>query len=308
MKGLGRWSYLYQNAGTTTITEGKQGVADLCYHGTVGQLYSGLATGLIPDPYFWKDSAFNQNPYQATTNTVLYTVTSAPGADRIFMESCSASLQISNPTTLACEVCLYWVIAKEQSPAGPTQWWTDVLLNTTLTGAGNAANPTTVAGAVTSGAPNPNVYGQKPEYERTFLKRWRILKKRCIILQAGSGHDFKYKINYNKFLDRINYQGMAGQGDQVAEGTTIAVLMVARPTIVVIREGGNTEANDVGVSTGTVKLGWAYHHRYKFKALESSRINLNRAGPNFVSEAGLGTTAYEAQLSVVDTGINPIRL
>lgn len=306
MRGLGRWSYLYQNSGTMTASEGKQGYGDLCYHGTVGQLYSGMATGLIPDPYFWKDAAFSQNPYQATTNTKIYTVTPEPQADRIFMESCSASLQIMNPSTIACEICVYWCLAREQSPAGPSQWWTDVLLNTTLTGAGVANNPSSVTGAVTSGAPNPFIYGQKPEYERTFGKRWAIMKKRCIILQAGSSHDFKYTINYNKFLDRINFQGMAGQGDQVADGITLAVMMIVKPTLVVIREGGNVPGNDVGVSTGTVKIGWGYTHRYKFKALESSRVNVNRAGPNFVSEAGLGTSAYEAQISVTDTSINPV--
>lgn len=313
LKGAGRYTFLYQNQSTLNVSEGQQNAADMAYHGTLNQLYSPASTiNTVVAADAWRDSAFSMNPYDYYTGSKLWpAATAPPSGDYCIMSSCMASMQVSNFSTLGMEIDVIWCRCVASTQYSPVGWWTQVLLNRQLQGETAATNPATIAGGMSAGTPLITTYGQKPQYDNTtFGKYWKIVHKRTIIIQGASTHNFKYKVHFNRKLDKINLQYLAGVTpvQNYIKGVTLVPMIIGRPTPVISREGSNVFSGDKSVTTGQGRIGWVYTHRYVFHAVHDTQpVIANLAAPQFVSAAAIGTTNFEAMASIIDTTVNPVQ-
>lgn len=296
-KHLGRWSFLYQNTGTLTNTQGFQAVADMAFHGHASSQYTSTTGGTAQLlPYQWRDGPFSLNPYQDVTGGAVITAATRPSPDRVFIETCSAETQITNFSDVAVEIMVYYAIPRRSTSASCSTQWQNVMTARAL-GQAASTQPTSAAATMVTGYPSVSTFGQKPEFEATLMSLWRILKKRRIILNAGATHKLNYKIYFNKILDKTYIDQQVAAGNVLIPGLSVVPFVIMKPAPVVVREGTDVIGSDVGVTIGTAKIGWVYSHRYIFKALGASRLSYNRAEAQFLSESG---TNYEKIVNIVD--------
>lgn len=304
ISSLGRWTYLYQNQGSVVIAPGTQGVTDMAFHGHITSQYlsTSTATGIVPI-YEWRNSPFDINPSQRNTGGNVISQQNSPVNDLIYLDSCDCDMQIVNSsnTPIICDV--YFMEPKRGVTDGPTTMWSRSLSDVAM-GQGTAFNPGSISGTVVSGYPAADIYGVEPYHEPSFMKQWKIQKKRTITLQGGSTHKEKYTVSFNKFLRKDILQQKKDQGITLDKGISLVLMLVARPGPVVIREGTNVKSSDVGYSSSSGKVGWIYTHRYKYKGIGSARFNVNRAAPQFIEADTSGGTKFEAIIDSEDSVIN----
>lgn len=252
----------------------------------------------------WRTGLFDMNPSQGTTGGAYYGPVSIPNNDKVFVRFCQAEMTLKNFSNIDTEATVYWFTPKMQSALVPSSVWLNSLNDRAL-GKATAAAPILPAGTETTGVPDITSVGLSPNMEPTFRRIMRTIRAIRVRIPAGGSHVFKYKIHYNKYVDRSMMNQLNNNSISRARGYTVSVCVLSRPGVVM----HETTAGDGTVVTrqpsiGIVELGVLYTHRYFFQSVGQSRVDADTADLQFVSQpVTSGTTnpgVFDKVMDVVD--------
>lgn len=293
-KPLGTWTYYQQQYGSLQNVEGEQVGQLITAHWSTDQfvLNSGTSANVIQ----FGTSIYAMNPYQAITNSTIYGATASPLDDIVHCKSVVSDLQITNLSTLATQVVLYWFVNKIDTQTNVYPEWNNCMVSQGLS-QGLVAQPTAFSGAGSTpglGYPDQSVYGTTPMASHAFRKQYRVLKKVEFMLDGAATEKIKYRIGLNKTVVRRIMDLLNGSSTHFARGISVQLMMIIRPTPVMVQENGT----DVGVTIGTAKVGYTINSKYTFTTMPGPRTSVNRAMESFVHDTA--GTALEKAVNVID--------
>lgn len=293
-KTVGTWTYYQQQYGSLANVEGQQAGALVTAHWTSDQfvLNSGVGANVIQ----FATCIFDMNPYQAITNVTQYALApAAPLDDQVHCKSVISDLQITNLSTLATQIVLYWFVNKVHTANNVFPEWQACLTSEAL-GQTAVAPPASFVAPAVLGYPDQSCYGTTPMSCHAFRKQFRVIKKVEFMLDGAATEKIKYRIGLNKSFSRRAMQEANGSSQHFYNGASVQLLMIMRPTPVMVTEG-TAPPVDVGVTIGNAKVGYTINSKYTFTTIPGIRTSVNRALQSFVHDA-VGT---EKIINVVDT-------
>lgn len=247
----GRWKYIDQISGTILSSLGTQGVNDIGYFVLPTQFVSASQTFAALGKSLTKQSVgsgfFGQNPYQKTTGGAQTNNTAiGEGQDeRLVLEKVEVKYTFVNGSNGPVEMDVYVVTPRQVAlfDISPSNNW-----GTVMTSEGLGTNPTMTQGSA-FGFATKNLVGQKPGYNASFNKFYRMKSERKFIIQPGANVDWTLSLHYDKIIDRtMCAQASPGSGSH--PGLSALVFAVTRGCVVKDSAGTNewTYANtEVGV-------------------------------------------------------------
>ncbi|KAK5664381.1 hypothetical protein QVD99_000113 [Batrachochytrium dendrobatidis] len=203
--------------------------------------------------------------------------------DRVFWHSTSSILQMSNESSTACFIDVYWISSKKPMLNYPDIAWNDILVNKEDLDQFPATNSKDNDAVVTpgiAGYPSYLTYGMDPTSDRRFTQMFKVLRKKSIRLAPAACERVNYTIQHDTMFDAAIIQEQVRTGIVMVPHATVAVVLVIRGTPTVIKSGDAT----IAVSTSAHSIAVANCCRYKFSACPTkSRVDYNRAMPLFTS-------------------------
>lgn len=215
-------------------------------------------------------NVFELNPNRSTSgNTELGAVSNAPQSETIYCSYQKSSMSLSNLENIAIHCEVYWLMAKIDSTAEPTDVWATDMTNLSLTQ--TVMGQTTLAsGTPTPGYPTSNLYGEDPTTNISFKRYWKVMAKKEFVLPMGMTVRFEFTRPVNKLIKRADISGL-----NMVKGMTFVPMFIFKPAPVVAKVSSEVDSTQV-VNTGPTRVGYmqydtAYYHVQKDKTIPINR-------------------------------------
>lgn len=235
-KGLGRFRYTEEQQGRMTSSTGQQGAQDILAYGTADQILSNSTTA---GPAYGVSNLgyFSMNPNDYLTGSQLFTAGYKPANDRIFMNSLDYTMKLTNTENAACELTLYWCLAKKSGLQNfPCGGWDQALLTNGINQGVNVPAPAGGTAGV-GGFPTRFQWGEKPFANKTMRENWKCLKKTVVPLASGSTETVVFNYNVDKLIKK---DVIAAQGAAIQQNITVCCFYILSGQVVADKTGGGT--------------------------------------------------------------------
>lgn len=134
-----------------------------------------------------------------------------------------------NASNVSCELQVLWFLCKKNTTKSVIETWQDSMDNLRLA-QGGASAPTNANNqwTFTEGYATTQAYGTVPTQFLQFRKYWKLISKDKFVLPPGDNHRIKFRVLYNKVLDKAIAAQANASNDRAIAGYTLVPVVIAR--------------------------------------------------------------------------------
>jgi len=233
----------------------------------------------------WMTNPFLLNPYSTAPANSIYTLT--PSAyergDRLLVKSIHHKLDLINLSIAAAKVDIYYCLCTQRTGLSPATAWATALLENNYLQTTIASGPTNIANSPTAGTVNQTKLNQHPT-NRTFVKTWKIIKHKSIILQGGDTIKTAQNVIVNKGFTRQDFEIYSD--NEYIKGLSIVPLMIVNGSLIGMEaDSAGAGSTATQVSYCSTKIGVITQDEVKFAALQPNRYQIKRYEIGTLQEA-----------------------
>jgi hypothetical protein len=297
-KSMGAFHYTFTSEFVQNIGQGYQAV-DILNSIFTQQAIVGVSSTNRLQKEKLSDDLFALNPWVVVPTSPLFpsSIYNPIAQDRILVKDVECTVEMLSMENVPQAVDLYVVTPKFDDARDPVNVWVEGLVDTALgQGFDTPANLIGTATA-TPGGQSINNYGSTPHPVRLFRRLYKVVHVKSVVLQPGDQYNLKFKIIYNKVLQKNIFQ--IDRNQQYLAGWTVNIMVVAKGGLVGITSAAGIGAGEVGHST--VKVGYAMHYKYNLGALPTTRIETQRI---FQGQLVNDITNVQQKVNDIDTTVS----
>lgn len=267
-------TYQYRNINQWVI-QGLQGhqVADFAeVMMTRPQVLGASLSSNRGERYRWADNPYQLNPFSEVPTSLLYSGTSTPASDLLYIKTLKTVTHMLNMTKIPMNVDVYWLTSKYDTSDNPIDTWTNILNDKSIGQSTQVGATATTTASATAGTALRIDYGANPFHHVEFAKVWKCVKSSHVIAQAGEQVDLYLDFQVEKIISRATL--LSSRKQDFLKGITVFPIFIARCGLEGIATAEGAAASEVAY--GQVKLGVVSNQLYTFGALPQSRISTAR--------------------------------
>jgi len=300
---IGNSQFLYDATGPQIA--GLQAVTtDVFMVNTISQFLASTGNGYESGQAFYE--LFSMNPNQNTTGGVLFPPVTDPANDRIAIKNVNIDMQLTNFTSAAVTVDLYFLQAKVHTTETPTEVWRSLLVREQM-GTSDIGIPVASTGTRNddAGAMIPEYFGASPEQVPAWSKFFKIMKKRVIQLAGGATQKVGVTVVVNHVFAKEEISELNIDAVEIMAKETVICMAIARGQVI----NDKTVTADLVTSfptTAPVEVGLVGTMRWNLCGVKDSanRFTINQAAQNITAPTLGGTQMIDTE----DAEINVIVL
>lgn len=301
---LGKFQIVVQRAFRQIVENtGTQNVFELLWIGSLLQLYgTAVGSGTSMNADRLRNNYFDYNPSESTTGGEApgLTATTTQAADKIILRTVDYEVTLMNASNVSCEVQVLWFLCRKNTTKSVIETWQDSMDNLRLA-QGGATAPTSADNRwqFNEGYATTQAYGTVPTQFTQFRKYWKLMSKDKFVLPPGDNHRIKFRILYNKVLDKAIAAQANASNDRAIAGYTLVPLVIARGALVLVN--GPTPNFVKTASFAATELAAGVSVTHNLSSLGTGRTSYNRFSAGMVSEKYTGVSDTIQIINDLDT-------
>lgn len=268
-------TYLYRNI-VPMVLQGVAGKQAVDYPEII--LTRNMIIGSV-DPAFSNrfklaDDLYFLNPFNAIPGSTFYPTppVNPNDTDYMFIKHIDVQTRFLSMETIPQKVTVYWCTPKFDNDATPMEAWERIINSKNLTQGPAAARSVVTTVNAIGGAESLNTLSSSPWHHAEFRKQWSSIKKQQFVLQPGDQRNLKFKIIYNKAVNRGTFKNI--RMALFLKGYSVFPLIIVEGGLIGV--GSDVASTASEVTTGPTKVGVLTDYQYVLGALPQSRFAVNR--------------------------------